>query len=320
MTSPNDDLFHRASTDPYWNESAWFGFTVPQRSLTGWVYCYHRPNMNFSVGGVALWDPSGEYPWDCLYYDWGNPVSLPPTAEMFDFSLDSGLTVHCREPLHSFNLNFLSDECTVDLTWDSVAPPQTALAAGAKRLPSGADQWATGHYNQAGRVRGSIALRGESIPVDCFYLRDHSWGPRRFTTNPRGDFASVVASPSNGFCVLAASDQPAATDSCVGVADPVAFGWYLKDGESSRLVNGRRTVLERDSHGRPTRVSVTGRDELGRELSATGTCRNTLRWNGYPFLFMFWSMVEWEFDGHTAVGEEQDYFPLQQARRFLRAL
>jgi hypothetical protein len=317
MIVPQDDLLHRGSADPYWNESAWFGFTVPERSLTGWVYCYHRPNMNFSVGGVALWDPSGEHAWDCLYYDWGTPVPLSPDTEMFDFSLESGLTIRCHEPLTSFSLDFRGADCVVDLSWTSLAPPQSAVRGGARELPSGADQWATGHYNQPGSVRGSVELRGETIPVDCLYLRDHSWGPRRFT-NPRGDFASVVASADSGFCVLAASDRPAASDPGVGVADPVAFGWYLKDGEISRLVTGRRTVLERDARGRPVAVSVEGRDESGRELTATGRCRNVLHWNGYPSLHMFWSMVDWEFDGRSAVGEEQDYFPIQQVRRLLR--
>jgi len=323
MIRPEDDLLHRGSDDPHWNESAWFGFTVPERTITGWVYFYHRPNMNFTVGGVALWDPSGENTWNCLHYDWGNPQPLAADAEMYDFTLDNGLSVHCRKPLQAFDLNFKGEGCELAMTWDAVNEPQSATRPEAGGLPGGSSDWGKGHYNQGGRMRGTIVLSGsgtdETIGVDCFYARDHSWGPRNFTNNPRGDFASAIASERGGFCVLAASDQPRATDPCVGVDDPVLFGWYLRDGETSRLTSAHRTVTHRGPDGRPLKVELHGTDELGRELHALGTCKNTLHWHGYGFMYMYWAYTEWEFDGQAVAGEEQDYFPLQQARRLLRA-
>ena len=319
MIRPEDDRLHRGSVDPYWNESAWFGFTAPERTLTGWVYFYHRPNMQYSVGGVALWDPSGENTWDCLYYDWGNPAALPADAEMFDFTLDNGLSVRSAKPQESFALDFRAEGCTLELNWDAIAPPQSAAPIGAG-LPQGSDEWGKGHYNQPGRMRGTVQLPGERLDVDCFYARDHSWGPRQYKTNPRGNFGSAVASEDSGFCVLAVSDQPPASDPCVRVDDPILFGWYLRDGVPSRLASARRMVTERGVDGRPLRVEVHGDDELGRELHAVGTCRNTLHWHGYGFMYMYWCYTEWEFDGQLVVGEEQDFFPVQQARRLLRSL
>jgi hypothetical protein len=319
VNRPEDDLLHRGSDDPSWNESAWFGFTVPEHTLTGWVYFYHRPNMHHSVGGVALWDPTGMNTWDCRYYDWGNPVELPADAEMYDFTLDNGLSVHTVKPQESFALDFHGEGCDVTLTWDAVAPAQAAGHPGGG-LPTGSDGWGKGHYSQAGRMRGDVQLAGERLAVNCFYARDHSWGPRRYRGIPRGEFGSVVASADSGFCILAASDQPVASDPCVGVDDPVLFGWYLRDGEPSRLVSARRTVTARGADGRPLRVVVHGTDELGRDLHAVGSCQNTLHWHGYGFMYMFWCYTEWEFDGLVAVGEEQDYFPLHQARRLLRGL
>src|ERR1044071_5403550 len=99
MIQPSADYFPPPSHAPYWNESAWFGFNIPERLTSGWVYFYHRPNMNYTVGGVALWDPSGEYEWDCLYYDWCETVALQPGADMFDFATANGLTVKCNQPL-----------------------------------------------------------------------------------------------------------------------------------------------------------------------------------------------------------------------------
>jgi hypothetical protein len=318
MIRPEDDLLHRAAPgfdDPYWNESAWFGFTVPERTLTGWFYFYHRPNMNYTVGGVALWDPSGENQADCLYYDWGTPIATPPGSEMYDFTLDTGLSVRCRKPLESFELELHNADIDVELTWDAVTEPQTAHTGD---MPAGANEFGKGHYNQAGRMRGTIRLPGDDLDIDCFYGRDHSWGPRRITTNPRGDFASAVASEQSGFLAMSVSNQPMATDPCVGVHDPVLFGWYLRDGKPSRLGDAHRTVTERGADGRPLKVEIHGTDDDGRELHALGTCRNTLKWYGYPFMYMYWAYTDWEFDGQVVAGEEQDYFPIQGARRMLR--
>jgi hypothetical protein len=45
--------------DPYWNESSWFSFSIPERKFHGFIYYFFRPNMNLLVGGPAIWDPSG---------------------------------------------------------------------------------------------------------------------------------------------------------------------------------------------------------------------------------------------------------------------
>jgi hypothetical protein len=318
VAGTEDDLFHAGSADPYWNESALFCFNVPERLLSGFVHFYHRPNMHYTVGGVGLWDPSGETELDCLYYDFSETVPLAPGAEMFDFTTANGLSVNCLEPLRSYRLKYVSDSCTVDLRWRAFMDPQDPAGHGG--LPSGSDDWGTGHYNQGGYMQGSVSVESDEIAVDCLSFRDHSWGPRRFTTSPRGDYASALASPHSGFCIFAASTQPRDTDPCIGVADQVIFGWYMRDGEVRPVVNGERRVLERDRLGRPHRVVIDAVDDGGRELHAEGRCRNWLWWRGYAFLHEWWSLAEWDFDGQTTFGDEQDLFPLVQARGFTRRL
>ena len=34
------------------------------------------------------------------------------------------------------------------------------------------------HFDQAGHVAGTMVLRGETVPIDCYSVRDRSWGPR----------------------------------------------------------------------------------------------------------------------------------------------
>ena len=326
MIRPEDDYWHPRSDDPYWNESAWFGFNIPERLISGWVYFYHRPNMNYTVAGTALWDPSGEHEWDCLYYDWGETVALEAGTNMFDFSSANGVTVKCLEPLKSFKLDYENDGCRVDLKWDAFMEPQESMrldSSGApvkSELPAGSEEWGSAHYELGGHIHGTVAVDGEELTVDCLGLRDHSWGPRRYTTNPRGDFCSVLTDERTGFCMFPVGTAPRDADPMVGVDDRLVFGWILRDGRASRLVTGTRRVLERDDRGRPQQIVVDGVDALGRELHAEGRTRNHLWWRGYPSMFQWWCLCEWELDGKTAFGEEQDFVPLQQARRYMRSL
>ena len=188
-------------------------------------------------------------------------------------------------------------------------------------LPAGSEEWGSAHYEVGGHIRGTVTVDGEELAVDGLHMRDHSWGPRRYTTNPRGDYASVFTDERTGFCMFPVGTAPRDADPMVAVEDKLVFGWNLRDGEASRLVSGTRNVVERDDRGRPMRIVIDGVDALGRELHAEGRTQNYLWWRGYPPMFQWWCLCEWELDGKTAFGEEQDFIPLlQQARRYMRGL
>jgi hypothetical protein len=321
MIKPEDDRFHDRSDDPYWNESAWFGFQVPERSLTGFIYFYHRPNMNYSVGGVGFWDPSGQETYDCLYYDWGDTFATPAGADMFNFTLENGLTVAIDQPLKSFDFSYRGTDwyqgkgCELELRYEAFIEPHLT------GNPPGQREWSQfekGHFEQPGRIRGSVELAGETIEIDTWCERDHSWGRRALRTNARGHFPWAIASPTSAFHVWAMSDADPAVDPIAGTSERVAAGWYLKDGSYGTLTGGSCAVVERNEIGQPMRMEVNATDNLGRELYAEGRARNMLNWHGYPFMMMWWGQYEWTFDGQVAYGEEQDYLPLQQARQFLR--
>jgi hypothetical protein len=324
MIKPIDDSFHEKTDDPDWNESAWFSFMVPERKLSGFVYFYHRTNMGYSIGGIGLWDPSGEETYNCLYQDWGDVHPTPEGADMFNFDLRSGLSVRMIEPLRSFQLNYKATTwyggqgCTLDLRFDGFIEPTDS------GFPPGQDEWAhgpgSGHYEQAGRMRGTVMLNGERIDIDCYSLRDRSWGPRRLTTNPRCHFPWAIGSERSGFNFMAVSDLDPADDPGIGTTERIITGWYLKDGEVAHLSSGQYRVVERGVDGRPLRLQVDATDDLGRVLHAEGRTHNNFNWHTYPWLWMWWNQVEWQLDGETAWGEEQDYWPLQQGRRFIRSM
>ena len=316
-----DDYFHpRPPGEPFWNEASWFSFMVPERDLSGFVYLYHRPNIGYTVGGIAAWDPTGAENYDCLVYDWGEGYQTPDDAEMFDFTLGNGLTVQLVEPLSHYRFCYrgqtaFNADVALDLEFIADRPPHDA------GFPDGLDEWGKGHYDQLGRMTGTLALDGEVIDIDCVAQRDRSWGVRDIVNNPRGQMIWAVGEQSS-FHALAVSFRKPQQDPVIGTAEDIIIGYYLRDGRYGDLTlapGNTIAVTERDATGRPVTYRIDATDSLGRHLHATGRVRNMLNWQGYSWLTTFWSLVEWQLDGHIALGEGQDYWPLHHSRTFLRS-
>src|ERR1700754_3235132 len=105
MVSDADEAFHTPDGDVHWNESGWFGFHVPQRQLNGFVYYFYDVRTGASGGGPALWDPSGEEIYDCLFYDWNwNQRSAP--LEFSDFRLPNSLRHQVLDPMKRYRLSY----------------------------------------------------------------------------------------------------------------------------------------------------------------------------------------------------------------------
>ncbi|GAA0612613.1 hypothetical protein GCM10009547_13270 [Sporichthya brevicatena] len=316
---PSDDYFHRdtMSADPFWNESAWFPFYVAERDLSGFVYMNHRPNMNFSMTGVALWDPSGENMWDCIYHDWHEfaPLDLQSDTEMFDYTTPNGLSVSCLEPLKAFSLQYDRDGVRFDLRFDAT------MDVANSGFPDGSEEWGPHHYEQGGRITGTVEVNNEEIAVDCGSNRDHSWGPRLYKDNPRGDFPWFNDGKGFALQMYNASDLPRDTDPITGTTEKAITGWIQRDGKVANIVQGSRTVLERRADGVPWRLAIEGIDELGRTVRAEGRCKNVLKWVPWARYLQFWSLCEWTLDdGSVQYGEAIEWFPGIQARKFLRSI
>jgi hypothetical protein len=313
---PADDQWHERPAHPHWNESGWFGFSAPERNLTGSLYMYHRPNMNYTQAGIWVWDNSGENTWDCLYHDWWDTTALSPEHQVFDYTNENGLSVKAVDLGRDYDLGYDNHGFQMDLRFRAYMDPHPSNWVG------GAEEWAPHHYEQGGRVTGHIVVGGEEITIDCLAGRDHSWGIRRYVSNPRGDFPWAIASEDAGFVVTAVSQLPRDTDPIVGTTESLVGGWYMRDGVIADIVlgSGTRRVAQRGADGRPEIVLVTAVDELGRTLEAEGRMYNHLVFPLYPHYYMWWCGASWSFDGLTGYGDEMDYYPGDQARRWLRSL
>ena len=298
-----DDEFHPPTNDdPWWSETCWFSFSVPERKLSGQLYPFFRPNQGVMAAAAYFWDDRGNQIWNARYVKnfWHIPI---PDQPLSDIQVPNGIRYKVVEPLKQYAIGYDdpdADDLHVDLTFTAVAK---------------ANMLGESHLDQPGRYRGTITLEGEVIPVDSYGFRDRSWGPRsQFGDSmhgaANGGYSYATASERDGFHAITMNYG----DKCIGI-----HGYVLRDGEWSKLQSAEREVVERDPDtGFPRRVVLDIVDEAGRELHCEGKGLNQLCFPINPNMLTINCLTEWTFDGVTAYGEDHDNWSAASIRRFMR--
>jgi hypothetical protein len=301
---PGDDDLHEPTTDdPWWTETCWFTFTVPERRLSAQLYPYFMKNLGVMAAGAYVWDDTGTTPADCRYAKnlWHLPI---PDQPLGDMQIANGSWYRLLEP-GRWALGYDDpdgDELHIDVTFTAVTDPH--------RLGES-------HIDQPGRFEGTIVLHGETIEVDAYGFRDRSWGPRIQLGSPHiqgsgashGGYSYATASPEHAFHSITMDWGTGCTN---------LHGYLLRDGEWSKLTSGERRVVERDADGFPVVVHLEGRDDAGRLLEAEGRTHNRLAFWINPNLYTLNCLTEWSFDGTTAWGEDHDNHSSAGARALFR--
>jgi len=306
---PDDEFHPPTSGDPYWTETCWFTFTVPERQLSGQLYPFFRTNQRVLSAGAFFWDELGNSVADARYARqfWHLPQ---PEQPLSDIRLPNGIAYRCVEPQRRWELAY-DDPDTDDpelgvsarLTFTGAAPPNYLGGT---------------HLDQPGRYQGVVTLFGEEIAVDALGFRDRSWGPR-------SQFGlGIHATPSlhGGYSYATASQRDAFHAITMDFGDDslAIHGSIMRDGTWSKVVSGSRTVTRRhEASGHPDTVDLDITDELGRQLHAEGRCLNGLGFFLNPNLYTVNCLTEWSFDGLTVYGEDHDNWSAAGIRRFLRS-
>jgi len=155
-------------------------------------------------------------------------------------------------------------------------------------------------------------LGNETILVDCYALRDHSWGPRSDAPGPSptwGSGESLARRPAP-YLWGAASEKH--TFFVMG-----QHSVLVRDGERADLPNPEQRI-DRDPTGRPTHIVVTGDDTAGRRLHAEGEVLSAIARPSGSSNFGWVCYVEWDIDGDVGPGDVQDIWPIGQWREYRR--
>jgi len=312
FTAADDDL-HPSSDNFYETETYWFSFFVPERRLGGWLYASVRKTVGETAGGMWIWDDTAALPWEVPFYQSFDHAKAPKTLAPGHLEFPTGMSVKALEPGMVYELAYDDrDRAKVALRFEGVEAP-VPLRRGAPPFTKAS------HFDQAGRVTGTIELDGERIPVDCIAFRDRSWGPR-----PERGYRRI------GYTWAASEDVTLVTytdpdgDDVRGTE--IVHAGYVRRGKGngavSRLAGGNRAVERDPEHGWITGISTSVTDEAGRRVTATATALSRMILPGATSICintsLRWTITD-EAGGTVEVdGEDQDVWPVN-AWRVLRA-
>jgi hypothetical protein len=296
LTTEDDDL-HPRSNNPWWTETVWFAWMVPERKMLGYFYPIFRPNLGVQAGGVLVFDDSAELPWELPVFEYDWHQQIPPGLDLRDARLNNGMTLKCLQPARTYELGYRSRDFELALRAEAVARPMVTLAT---------SPFIHGHIDQLCHVTGTTTIRGETIPVDCLAMRDRSWGPRMDGRQPTVGYDYAATDAHNAFLAVSVSR---------GGAYEITTGFLIRDGRWTQLVSGERRV-ERDSDGRPMTITIEATDADGATVRSVGTTVNRQVFTAYPSMFCWNSLAQWEGDG-AGWGEDQDCWHPKRWRQYL---
>jgi len=305
---PADDDFHfRDLGEDWWaTETSWFSFHDVERRLGGWLYTLARPNIGTVAGGAWVWDDTASLPWEVLYSRNYTSLQLPPDADLRSIRLPTGVSIDVVEPTMRYRLGYDDPgHLLVDLRFDALMAPRPASS---HRSTFGAAR----HYDQIGRMSGSITLHGERVQIDCAAVRDRSWGRRREDRPHRAAYVTGASPSGDGFVMVTRHG---------GEGEELAYGFLRRHGREATLSRAERHVERDPETGRMTAISLVLEEEGGDVVRLDGRPLSLIIVNRHTFIDLN-SLVSWRVDGADWVGEDQDMWPVHdwsEARRRMRA-
>jgi hypothetical protein len=337
---PEDDGYHDASDDPYWFETTWWCFNVPERGIGAWLHAGHHANRNEVTWRVFVWDPRGADPGHLAYYMNRPNVPLPQGADLRDITFPAGgFGVKVLEPLMDYRITYRDADADMAIEFEhhSVHPPR-------RFTPGEAPAMHNPHLDQLGHVVGELVLGGERIPIDCYSVRDRTWGPRggphaqsQKAEYVRGDYRvsepggprwrEIERERGRGRIqyIFGHTDDQTGFLSFVRPQDgsaagwsPMTVGWLLRDGEFQRLdkTKSRMRNFRDPTTGWSAHMEVDITDRTGRRMEAEGFAVSYMCEHGAGAN----ALMRWEYDGQIGWGEDQDGWKLDHFQQMMRAL
>jgi hypothetical protein len=239
---------------------------------------------------LYVWGPGSSVPWDAAYW---KDTRLQMPSSLVDLELLGGFRHRVLRPFESYRLSYVDERqyggtFAFDLDFRGLRPP---AYFGAK------------HFDQPMHVTGTLMVDGIEHQVDCQAMRDRSWYRRGDYTHFRSAYSYGIVSPDEGFLALYAAPRG---EDLLRDNLPLVGGHLLAVDEEPLLVRGQRRVTSRDpATGQPWTVEIsysTG----GTDRTVVGTVRNAIALAANTNMMSWMSLVDWQLDGATVVGEDQE--------------
>ena len=306
---PEDDMFHNYSDDVWETETTWYSFNVPERNLGGWLYGFIRPNLGVCTAAVFLYDELGFAPWEVPFYEHQVVQPIRDERDLRDFQYPTGYSIKMLDPLMRYKLHYQKDDVlTVDLDWQGIMEPHP-FGKGKPPFEKAS------HFDQMGHVTGSLVLRGETIAVDCYSVRDRSWGPRQEQAPPSFERLSYNHGCSrNGTGFVTIGHQRDSSNISEG---EINHGFWLQDGRRIQLAEGKFRSERDRKRNWIDHIEIEATDEEGTPHHATGQAVSHFAWATSRWVNAL-NLCRWDINGEEGWGEAQDVWQYGQWSEALR--
>jgi hypothetical protein len=307
VITDQDVHFHPPTSDHYtWAETNYFGFYSAEDRVHVGAYLQAKPNLGVVMSSVTVVDGFTSAPHEVDYFDCH--VHLPmPEGDLDDVRLANGLSIRCTKPVMDYEIRFdggLGVSFAVTYTglmppYDIHDPAMDPLADARLEGDTVSAHAYAGHWDQSGRVRGTLNRRGTVHQIDCVSSMDHSWGLRH-----EDQFAN--------FCWLNANFDNDTSIHCIWVINPedkndyaaIVHGYVREGSQVYGLTKGKGRVLRNGLLHQFMDLQVE--DKRGRSHRFTGTAFTSNPWSPWPYLFATHTFMRWELGGVIGWGEIQE--------------
>jgi len=285
-------------------ETQYLGFSVPDAKIHALCYLWHHPNLQTVTGGLFVWQgiktymPAAEL---CDVRAFMRDTALH--NDLHEYRLDNDYGVRVVEPLKHLHMSYRDDARgnRVDLHYKALSAP--VMFGDGK------------HFEQAMRVRGELVLRGQRYEVDCFNIRDRSWGKSRPEDNmplPPVSWMTGVFGEDFAFnCNVL--DQFEENPELKGRFElprekTLNGGWLRRDGVLARIVSARKRVTREAGTRLPIEIDLEFSDEQGRQVRIQGRLLAACPWQVWPNMIFMVCSMRWECEGRVTYGDCQEAY------------
>lgn len=254
--------------------------------MSCYVHLHFCPNQSKYRGSISCWQADNEL---VFIERFEEPLpSLTEYGDLTNLNLPVGLSVVSLTPQKTFDVRYRHPTGGFQFTFDAIMLP-------IMMTPDASPGMFQGHMNQSGQARGKFELNGRKSSINCYTVRDRSWGPRKASSGHRAGNCHGTGKGAS-FYIYVKPDEN-------GI-EQITNGHFLMGDRQARVVSGERRIEWDDN--RPLKVEIDAVDESGRRLRAQGECLNQRITLSPPNLCVVLNLIRWNVSGETLWGESHD--------------
>ncbi len=218
---PEDDFTHALGEEPNFNESMYFNFFDPKKSLGGFVRLGNRANEGRAEMTVCLFLADGRVLFSFNRAQIDHNDAFDAGGMRFEVLEPSEKlrTTYQGKVIELKNARELSDPArafqdsprrtiSLDLEHTACGPMYGSSKSGAEEKRKASEQFGKAHYEQHMSIQGQLTIEGEVFEINGLGLRDHSWGPRHWQAIYGYEWLTINFSPDFGAMVSVIRRDP----------------------------------------------------------------------------------------------------------------